>query len=109
MVRDSLLTPDMCHYFELCNQVNFHRQVGSCYFVSASNAARIIFLAEAAVEFIRYTGEDSGNNLEVEVYAKLMNKDEMAKLRTDALMYYHVYADLVMLSNLKHLINPSWI
>ena len=89
--------------YELCAQVNLQRQVGSRYFVSANNAARIIFLAKAAVEFIRYTGKDSGNNLEVDVYTKLMNEDELSKLRADALLYYHVYADLVMLSKSKAL------
>lgn len=83
--------------------MNLHRQVGSRYFVSASNAARIVFLAEAAAEFLRYTGKQSGNKLEIEVYMKLMSVDEMARLRVDAIMYYHVYADLVMLSKSKEL------
>ena len=39
--------------------------------------------------------------LDMEVYAKLTNVQEMAQLRADALLYYHVYADLVMLSKSK--------
>ena len=84
-----------------CSTVNLHRQVGNRYFVSASNAARIYFLADAAVAFLKYTGKDCGNKLDMEVYAKLTNVQEMAQLRADALLYYHVYADLVMLSKSK--------
>ena len=39
----------------------------------------------------------------MELYAKLTNVQEMAQLRADALLYYHVYADLVMLSKSKKL------
>ena len=103
MIDDGSISADTHQYFESCLKVNLHRQVGSRYFVSASNAARIVFLAEAAAEFLRYTGKESGNKLETEVYMKLMSVDEMAKLRVDAIMYYHVYADLVMLSKSKEL------
>lgn len=75
----------------------------SRYFVTASNAARIYFLADAALEFLKYTGKVHGNRLEVEVYAKLTNVQELAQLRADAILYYHVYADLVMLSKSKEL------
>ena len=51
-------------YYKLCTQVLLERQVGSRYFVSASNASKIFFLAKASVEFLKYTGKDSGNNLE---------------------------------------------
>ena len=47
------------------------RQVGSRYFVSASNASKIFFLAKVSVEFLEYSGKDSGNNLERIVYKKL--------------------------------------
>ena len=47
---------------------------------------------------MRYTGKDSGNKLERDLLAKLLDKDEVAQLRIDGMMYYHVYADLVMLS-----------
>ena len=90
-------------YYQACSTVNLHRQVGNRYFVSASNAARIYFLADAAVAFLKYTGKDCGNKLDMEVYAKLTNVQEMAQLRADALLYYHVYADLVMVSKSKKL------
>ena len=37
------------------------------------------------------------------MFVKLKNVEEMAMLRVDAMMYYHVYADLVMLSKSKEL------
>ncbi len=45
----------------------------------------------------------NGNKLEVELFAKLNDVNEMAQLRADSLMYYHTYADLVMLSKSKEL------
>ena len=41
--------------------------------------------------------------LKMVVYTKLTNVQEMAQLRADALLYYHIYADLVMLSKSKEL------
>ena len=103
MIDDPTIRDESRQYFQTCSTLNLHRQVGSRYFVSASNAARIVFLAEAAIQFLRYTGKENGNKLETELYAKLTDVDEMAKLRADALMYFHVYADLVMLSKSKEL------
>ena len=85
-------------YYESCTQVLLERQVGSRYFVSASNASKIFFLAKASVEFLEYTGKDNGNNLERTVYKKLKDPEELARLKADALMFYFVYADLVMLA-----------
>jgi len=39
-------------YYQLCSKVKLERQVGSRYFVTASNASKILFLREAAVEFL---------------------------------------------------------
>jgi hypothetical protein len=85
-------------YYKLCTQVLLERQVGSRYFVSAANASKIFFLAKASVEFLEYTGKDSGNNLERTVYKKLQDPEELSRLKADALMFYFVYADLVMLA-----------
>ena len=90
-------------YYRSCANVNLDRQVGSRYFVTAANASKIVFLADAAVQFMKYMGKDAGNKLETELYAKLMDNNEMAQLRADGLMYFHVYADLVMLSKSKDL------
>ena len=59
---------------------------------------RFFFLAKASVEFLEYTGKDSGNNLERTVYKKLQDPEELSRLKVDALMFYFVYADLVMLA-----------
>ena len=86
-------------YYEACLKVNLHRQVGSRYFVSAANATKILFLKDAAIEFLRFTGKDTaGNKLERDVFAKLHDSDELDHLRADSLMYYHIYGDLYMLS-----------
>ena len=85
-------------YYESCIQVLLERQVGSRYFVSASNASKIFFLAKASIEFLEYTGKDNGNNLERTVYKKLKDPEELSRLKADALMFYFVYADLVMLA-----------
>ncbi len=48
---------------------------------------------------MRYTGKaEAGNKLEQSVYKKLLSSLEMIRLKIDSLMFYHVYADLVMLS-----------
>ena len=85
-------------YYRSCAVVKLDRQVGSRYFVSAANAAKIVFLADAAMSFLKYTGKDTGNKLEVDLLAKLQDKNEITQLRADGLMYFHVYADIVMLS-----------
>lgn len=90
-------------YYQACAKVRLHRQVGSRYFVSAANACKIIFLKDAAIEFLKFTGKDTGNRLECDVFAKLHDPIELAHLKADSLMYYHIYADLYMLSKSKDL------
>ena len=86
-------------YYQACLKVNLHRQVGSRYFVSAANAAKILFIKDSAIEFLKFTGKDTaGNKLERDVFAKLHDSAELAHLIADGLMYYHVYGDLYMLS-----------
>ena len=85
-------------YYEACSNVILERQVGNRYFVTAANAGKVFFLKDAAKHFIEYTGKSNGNRLEKEVYRKLQDVDELALLKADALMFYHVYADLVMLA-----------
>ena len=89
----------MQSYYQACQNVTLHRQVGSRYFVSAANAAKILFIKDAAIEFLKFTGKDkTGNKLERDVFAKLNDSVELAHLKADSLMYYHVYGDLYMLS-----------
>ena len=73
-------------YYKLCTQVLLERQVGSRYFVSASNAYKKFFLAKASVEFLEYAGKNSGNNLERTVYKKLQDPEELSRLKADALV-----------------------
>ena len=46
---------------------------------------------------MKYTGKENGNKLEKKVYRKLLDLEEMTQVKADALMFFHVYADLVML------------
>ena len=76
-------------------KVNLHRQVGSRYFVSAANVTKIVFLKDAAIEFLKFTGKDTaGNKLERDVFAKLHDSIELDHLKADSLMHYHEYGDL---------------
>ena len=77
-------------YYQTCPKVKLHRQVGSRYFVSAGNATKILFLRNAALEFLKFTGEDRvGNKLERDVFAVLQDPNELDHLKADSLMYYH--------------------
>ena len=52
-------------YYQACLNVTLHRQVGSRYFVSAASAAKILFIKNAAIEFLKFTGKNkAGNKLE---------------------------------------------
>ncbi len=105
----SLAFPDFlqlsCHsesekktYYDQCLKIKLDRQVGSRYFVTAANASKIIFLREAAIDFLNYSGKDKGNKLECSVFEKLQDQDELAHLTADAIMFHHVYSNLVMLA-----------
>jgi len=65
-----------------CTKVRLDRQVGSRYFVTASKAAKILFLQ---------VGKSVGNKLEQDVFRKLQDADELSQLKADALMFHHVY------------------
>ena len=55
--------------------------------------AKSFFFKDAAIEFLKFTGKGTGGNkLVCDVFA------ELAHLKADSLMYYHVYGDLYMLS-----------
>ena len=60
-------------YYSDCATITMECQVGSRYFVTAANALKIVYLREAAIEFLEYTGKNEGTKLEKEVYLKLMN------------------------------------
>ena len=89
----------MKQYFEKCASISLDRQVGSRYFVTAANACKIIFLKDAATNFLLFSDKkDRGNRLEKDLFSKLQDPLKLAALRADGLMYFHVYSDLVMLS-----------
>ena len=92
-------TAELRSSYQSCASITLERQVGSHYFVSAANAVRIIFLKEAALHFLKYTVKiETGNKLESSVKEKLADPTVIACLKADSFMYYHAYADLVMLS-----------
>ena len=95
--------PEKVSYYKECSSVVFDRQIGSRYFVSAANAGKILFMAPVATEFLEYTAKHSGNKLEKSVYTKLKSPVELAYLKADAIMFHHVYADLVMLAKSSEL------
>ena len=104
MLTDGRSSPAKAVYYTWCSKISLDRQVGSRYFVSACNASKILFLIEAACDFLKYTDKDTtGNKLECDLFKKLQDADELARLKADALMFHHVYADLVTLAKLNEL------
>ena len=84
-------------YYQQCAKIKLDRQVGSRYFVTAANAGKVLFMWEAAISFLKYTGKENGNKLEHSVFQKLQDPLELAHLKADA-MFHHVYCDLEMLA-----------
>lgn len=72
--------------------------MGNRYFVTAANAGKVLFFKRATLEYLVKTGNHLGNQLEREIYTKLQDLYQITWLRADALMFYHVYADLVTLA-----------
>ena len=85
-------------YYQQCMKIRLERQVGSRYFVTAANAGKVLFLREAAINFLKYIRKHEGNKLEQSVFEKLQDSDEIAHLKADAIMFRHVYCNLVMLA-----------
>ena len=91
---------DNSDYYEKCMKVTLERQVGSRYFVTASNAAKVLFLGDAAQKYLLTFAK---NKLEREVLTKLKDSHARANLKADGLMFVHVYADLVTLAKSEEL------
>ena len=96
-VKISSTSGEQQTYYHNCSKVRLHRQVGSRYFVSAANACKVLYLRNAAMEYLKFTGKDAGNKF------KLQDPVELSHLKADSLMYYHIYGDLYMLSKSKEL------
>lgn len=71
MCTDANVNKQSHLYYKCCATVTLERQIGSQYFVTAANAAKIIFLKEAAMEYLKYNNKDTGNKLEQKVLKKL--------------------------------------
>ena len=58
MIADSTstLSEDDLAYYRTCRDITLSRQVGSRYFVTASNASKLFFLKDAVINFLDYTG-----------------------------------------------------
>ena len=95
---DSSSDPDLVSYYKQCEHIKLERQVGNRYFVTAANAGKVLYLREAAIKFLQYTGKDKGNELEQSVVEKLQDPKELAYLKVDAIMFHHVYCNLIMLA-----------
>lgn len=109
MLNEQHLSADQREYYTLCSKTFLDRQVGSRYFVTAHNAGKILFLISAACDFLEYCGKSTdGNKLERDVYNKLQDTDEISKLKADALIFHHVYADLMTLAKSTALSKSAW-
>ncbi len=95
--------PSEATYYQQCATIKLDRQVGSRYFVTAANAGKVYFLREASICFLRYIGKESGNKLEQSVIQKLQDQVELAHLKADAIMFHHVYCNMVMLAKSTNL------
>jgi hypothetical protein len=91
-------------YFRECLKVNLHRQIGSRYFVTAANATKILFLNDAAIAFLKFTGKDRvGNKLEQDVFSKLHDSIELDHLKAGTI------TDLYMMSKSNDLVCPCYL
>ena len=91
-------------YYKSCLDITLSRQVGSRYFVTSCNATKILFLAFAAIQFLTFTDKyKDGKKLEKDVFQKLHDSELLTCLQADALMFHHVFADLVTLAKSKEL------
>ena len=69
----------------------------------------VLFLIRAACEFMEHSGKSTdGNKLERDVYKKLQDADEISRLKADAFMFHHVYADLMTLAKSSTLSKSAW-
>lgn len=58
-----------------------------------------MYLKKASIAFLEFTQRGThGNKLEKDLYIKLQDPIEVWHLKVDALMFCHVYADLVCLA-----------
>ena len=98
---DSDATEKEYMYLKQAENTKFDRQVGSRYFVTAHNAARIFFLAPLVINFLEELQTmKSLNGLEKEVL-RALKSDELAELKVDGLLSDKIYSDLMTLLKSK--------
>lgn len=91
-------------YLEKALKTNLERQIGSRYFVTAHNSARIFFLYAASLEFLEHLSKVKIlNRLEQYVLSKLRDPVMLCNVKIDGLFYYQVYSDLTALVKSKKL------
>ena len=61
---DSSQSSTEARYYQHCKQIKMDRQFGSRYFVTAANSGKVLFLWEAAIDFLSFIGKENGNKLE---------------------------------------------
>ena len=59
---------------------------------------RYLITKSVGEEFLEYTGKYSGTKLEKSVYTILRDPQELSCPKADAIIFHHVYADLVLLA-----------
>ena len=101
---DDTLSAKESAYYETCLDISLDRQDGNRYFVTSANAMKIMFLKDSAISFLQFTFRHvKGNKLDKDLFMKLNNPSELVDLKMDALMFYHIYADLVELAKSRDL------
>ena len=58
--------------------------------MSAANACKILYLKNATIECLKFTGKDAGNKLERDVLRKIQDQIEFSYFKADSRMYYHM-------------------
>ena len=85
-------------YYKNAEKVLLKRQVGSRYYVTSFNAARILFLRRAMITFLKEQQLIKGlNKLESACLEKLQDNVLVNKLKLEGLIHDKVYSDLMML------------
>ena len=46
-------------YYQTCRNISLSHQIGSRYFVTTHNATKIVFLSNAAIEFLEFTNKSN--------------------------------------------------
>ena len=99
---------DQKHYYKLAQTVRLKRYVGSRYYITSYNAARIFFLRNAMLAFLQEQKLlKKLNYLESTCLRKLNDNLLLTKLHLEGLIYDKVYCDLMTLVKSKDLDKSS--